>query len=98
MHDAAVAGLDPAAAWDRTPGELLEYIEAYRDRRELDGYMLYNLAGTIASMVLSDKKPEPWQAFPGVIQPKMRVMSDDELYASCLAWCGLGEEEPHAGG
>lgn len=93
-----MAGLDPAAAWDRTPGELTEYIEAWHDRRELDGYMLYNLAATIASMVLSAKKPDPWEAFPGVIQPKMVVMSEDEIYASCLAWCGLGEEDANAGG
>lgn len=93
-----MAGLDPAAAWNRTPGELTEYIEAWQDRRELDGYLLYNLAGTIASMILSARKPDPWLAFPGVIHPKMVVMSDNEIYANCLAWCGLGEEDVNAGG
>ena len=88
MHEAAVAGLDPAAAWDRTPGELEEYILAYRDRMERQAYMYYNLAGTIASMVLSSRKPEPWESFPGWIQPKETIMTDDEIYASCLAWCG----------
>lgn len=82
-----MAGLDPAAAWDRTPGELDEYIEAYRDRMERQAYMLFNHAQAIASMVLSSEKPRPWDAFPGWIQTQMQKMSDDEIYASCLAWC-----------
>ncbi len=93
MHEAAVAGLDPAEGWDRTPGELQEYIKAYRDRMERQAYMCFNLAQAIASMVLSAEKPRPWDAFPGWIQPKMHVMTDDEIYTSCLAWCGLGNEE-----
>lgn len=88
-----MAGLDPAAAWDRTPGELNEYITAYRGRMERQAYMLFNLAGTIASMVLCAKKPEPWEAFPGWIQPKNREMFDDDIYAACLAWCGGAEQE-----
>lgn len=87
VHEAAVAGLDPASAWDRTPGELNEYIEAYRDRMERQAYMLFNHAQAIASMVLSSEKPRPWDAFPGWIKPQMQEMSDDEIYASCLAWC-----------
>lgn len=93
MHEAAVAGLDPDAAWDRTPGELYEYIKAYRGRMERQAYMCFNLAQAIACMVLSADKPRPWDAFPDWIQPKMQVMSDDEIYAACLAWCGAGNEE-----
>lgn len=87
VHEAAVAGLDPAVAWDRTLGELNEYIEAYRDRMERQAYMLFNQAQTIVSMVLCAEKPRPWDAFPGWIQPKMQQMTDDEIFASCLAWC-----------
>ena len=56
--------------------------------------MCFNLAQTIACMVLSSEKPRPWEAFPGWIKPEMQEMSVDEIYASCLAWCGLeaGEE------
>ena len=82
-----MAGLDPVTAWDRTPGELNEYIEAYRDRMERQAYMLFNQAQAIASMVLSAEKPRPWDAFPGWIQPQMQKMSDEEIFASCLAWC-----------
>ena len=55
--------------------------------------MCFNLAQTIAAMVLSAEKPRPWNAFPGWIQPKLQVMSDDEIYASCLPWCGADNEE-----
>lgn len=87
-----MAGLDPVEGWDRTPGELLEYIDAYRDRMEQKAYLCYNLAQTIACMVLSAEKPKPWQAFPGWIRGGKEVMTDDEIYASCLAWCGAEEE------
>ena len=93
MKETSVAGLDPLEGWDRTPGELLEYIEAYRERMERQAYMCYNLAQTIASMVLSSEKPRPWDAFPGWIPPKVQTMTDDDIYASCLAWCGLSVEE-----
>ena len=49
--------------------------------------MLFNHAQAIASMVLSSEKPRPWDAFPGLIKPQMQQMSDDEIFASCLAWC-----------
>ena len=55
--------------------------------------MCFNLAQTIACMVLSSEKPRPWEAFPGWIKPEMQEMSDDEIYASCLAWCGVEAEE-----
>lgn len=71
-------------AWERTPGELLEYIEAYRDRLEQQAYMLYNQAACIASMVLSSHRVAPEDAFPGVIRRK--VMTSDAIYAACLAW------------
>ncbi len=64
-------------------------MEAYRTRMERQAYMMYNLAGTIASMVLCKDKPEPWQCFPGWITPKETVMEDEEIYQSCLAWAGL---------
>ena len=55
--------------------------------------MCYNLAQTIACMVLCADKPRPWDAFPGLIKPKTQKMTDDEIYASCLAWCGSPTEE-----
>lgn len=75
-----------------------EYVEAYHIRMERQAYMYYNLAGTIACMVLNSRKPEPYEAFPGWIKHEMRVMTDEELYASCLAWCGMGEEVLDASG
>lgn len=80
-------------AWDRTPAELQEYIRAYRDRMERQAYMYYNLAQTIACMALSSEKPRPWDAFPGWIKPMMQTMTDDEIYANCMAWCGMAKEE-----
>lgn len=79
--------------WDRTPAELQEYIDAYRGRMELQAYMCFNLAQTIACMVLNAEKPRPWDAFPGWIKPKTERMTDDEIYSSCLAWCGSSIEE-----
>ena len=81
-------------AWDRTPGELLEYIRAWRDRREQEAYMLFNLAGTIAHMCFGSRPLRPEEAFPGVIRPRENIMTGDEIYASCLAWCAvLGGKE-----
>lgn len=74
------------AAWDLTPAELQDYAEVYRQRMEDQSYLAYNLAQCIAVMSLGSVKPEPWQAFPGWIQRE--EMTDDEIYASCLAWCG----------
>ena len=91
-----MAGLDPATAWDRTPGELIEVIAAYRERMERQCYCLYNLAGTIAHMVLSSRKPDPWDCFPGWIEPRRVQMTDDEIYQSCLAWCGMTGTEAGA--
>lgn len=83
-----MAGLDPELAWDRTPGELSEYIRAYRERREQLAMMLYDLAGTVCRMLCGHGiKPE--DAFPGFIQPHEVVMTAEEIYESCLAWCGL---------
>ena len=85
-----MAGLDPAAAWDRTPGELVEYINAWHDRREQLAYMLYNHAALVANMCLARRKMTPQEAFPGVI--RMQVMSAEDILASCQAWASLGEE------
>lgn len=83
-----MAGLDPAAAWDRTPGELEEYIEAYRERMRRQAYFLYNHACTITAIMWGKRKPDPWECFPGWIKPEMHDMSAEELYQSMLAWCG----------
>ncbi len=84
-------------AWDRTPGELLEYIRAYRDRRENDAYMLFNLAGTIAHMCFGKEPIRPWEAFPGAIRPRDDAMSGEEIYSNLLSWCAAlddkGEEK-----
>lgn len=73
-------------AWDLTPGELAEYVEVFNQRMEIQSYWGYNLAQCIVSMALSGNRPEPWQAFPGWIQREEKT--DDQIYASCLAWCG----------
>lgn len=83
VHAAAVAGLDPEAAWDRTPGELAEYIDAWHERRELDAYMLYNHASLVVSMI-AGRRLTPAQAFPNAIRQK--AMTVNEIYANCLAW------------
>lgn len=97
MHAAAVAGLDPELAWDRTPGELLEYIRAYRDRQKETAYLFYDLAGAIADACFSRRRMRPEEAFPGFIEPEHRQMGDEEIYANCLAWCQMGGEEAEHG-
>lgn len=83
---AAAAGLDPMDAWDRTPGELREYLDAFQQRMEILSYWGYNLAQGIASMALgSGRRPEPADMFPGWI--KRKVMSDEEVAANLMAWC-----------
>lgn len=82
--------------WERTPGELLEYISAYNDRMEQRAYLLYDLAGCIASMCFSKHPPSPAAAFPGFI--RIQEMSEEQLVANCLAWAGIGEEAIHGGG
>lgn len=74
------------AAWDLTPAELDAYVDIYSRRMNDLSYYGYNLAQTISVMALGRDRPEPWQCFPGWIQ--RRVMSDNEIWASCLAWCG----------
>ena len=95
VHAAAVAGLDPMEAWERTPGELMEYIRAYRDRRREMAYLLYDLAGAIANACLGSRRQRPAEAFPGSVEETVTEMSGDQIYANCLAWCaklGGGEE------
>ena len=89
VHAAAVAGLDPEVAWDRTPGELVEYIRAYRDRQQETAYLLYDLAGAIANACLGKRRLQ------------MSMMSDQQIYANCLAWCAAlsgMEEDAHGSG
>lgn len=81
-----MAGCDLLQAWELTPGELVEYIDIFHQRMELQSYWGYNLAQCIACMTLGSYRPEPWQVFPGWIQRE--EMTEDELYANCLAWCG----------
>ena len=89
MLQAAVGGLDIIQAWDMTPGELMDCIEVFRRRMKIQSYWGYNLAQCIASMCLgSGRRPKPYEAFPGWIEPE--VMTDEEMYANILAWCGGG--------
>ena len=81
-----MAGCDFLQAWELTPGELAEYVEIFRQRMEIQSYWGYNLAQCISAMTMSGIRPEPWQAFPGWIQRE--EMTDEQIYASCLAWCG----------
>ena len=69
-----------------TPGELIDTIEAFHRRMKIQCYYGYNLAQCTASMILSSSRPKPYEAFPGWIERE--VMTDDEIYASALAWCG----------
>lgn len=85
MLEAAAAGLDPADGWNRTPGELNEYLDGFRKRMEILSYWGYNLAQGIASMLLAATRPAPWEVFPGWI-PR-RDMTDDEIAANLMAWC-----------
>ena len=86
VRQAGVAGCDLMCAWDLTPAELKGYVEVYRKRMEDQSYLAYNLAQCIAHMTLGGLRLEPWQAFPGWIQRE--EMTDEQIYASCLAWCG----------
>ena len=77
-------------------------IQAYRTRMERTAYLLYNTATTIAAMVGCSfgggRRPDPWQCFPGWIEAKMSVMSDDEILAAAQAWASLGEHTENQGG
>lgn len=89
-------GADPRDAWDYTPGELLELIRGYRTREKAKGYFGFNLAQCIASMMLSKRRPEPWQAFPGLIE--YEIMSDETIWGVLDAWAegadgGCGPED-----
>jgi hypothetical protein len=93
VQEAAVEGLDPFLGWDRTPGELVEYILAARERRrrrqEDLAYFAYDLGIHIARS--AHGKPErPEMAFRGFIP--MREQTDDEICASLMAWANYGEE------
>ena len=102
MEEAAAAGLDPAAGWDRTPGELADYIRAYRTRMERTAYLLFNHAATVAAMVgqlFGGRSPEPFEAFPGWISRKMQVMSDEEILRNMTAWDeAMDPHPPRRGG
>nr|DAH20977.1 MAG TPA: hypothetical protein [Caudoviricetes sp.] len=83
--------MDPREAWDYTPGELLDAIEGYRARLEALGYFGYNLAQATAVFCFGGRRPEPWQAFPGLIQ--RRAMTDEEIWAElCGGFDGPAED------
>lgn len=84
MAQAVSCGCDPMAAWDYTPGELLALIDGYRQRQTERAYFGYNLAQCIAAMCFAKRRPEPWEAFPGVIE--YRAMTDAEIWAALDAW------------
>ena len=84
MAQAVSCGCDPMAAWDYTPGELLALIDGYRQRQTERAYFGYNLAQCITAMCFAKRRPEPWEAFPGVIES--RAMTDEEIWAALDAW------------
>lgn len=92
MKEASAAGLDPAAAWARTPGELAEYIEGYNTRMERTAYLLHDLATAVAAQVgraFSGKALlQPWETFPGWIHYKMDIQTDDQIAETLRAWAG----------
>lgn len=79
-------GADPRAAWDYTPGELAELIRGYEKRQESIGFFGYNLAQCIVAMAFGRRRPEPWQAFPGMIARE--EMTDEAIFAALCAWAG----------
>lgn len=83
-----MAGLDPEEAWDRTPGELVEYTEAYRERMRRQAYLCYCQARATAAFVISQHKPEPWEAFPQWIKAEIRQQSPEDMLLVCQMWCG----------
>lgn len=85
MKQAAIAGLDPAIAWDNTVDELMDTIDAFKSRMELISMFGFNLAQGIAAMCLSERKPRPEQVFPGWITRKEQT--PDEMYNAMLACC-----------
>ena len=97
MHEAAVEGLLPWEGWQRTPGELAEYINAARERRRREwqdrAYLAYDLGVHIAKSVW-DKPEQAWIAFKGFLP--MPRQTDDQLLAALEAWADckrLPEEE-----
>lgn len=77
-------GADPRDAWDYTPGELRELIRGWQVRQKEKGYFGFNLAQCIASMILSRRRPEPWEAFPGMIE--YESMTDEQIWAALAGW------------
>lgn len=89
MARAVSCGVDPREAWDYTPFELLEAIRGYRERQTDRAYLSYNLAQCIAAMCFAKRRPEPWQAFPGLIEYK--PMTDEEIWSALLGWADAME-------
>lgn len=86
VSQAVTCGVDPRAAWDYTPGELLEYIRGFREREQRKGYFGYNLAVCIANMIFGKREIKPWQAFPGLIeQPEV---SEEAMWQALTKWAG----------
>lgn len=89
MAQAVRCGCDPSSAWDYTPGELLALIDGYRQRQTERAYLSYNLAQCIAAMCFGKRRPEPWEAFPGLIEHK--AMTDEEIWAALDGWASAME-------
>ena len=68
----------------------MELIRGYRVREEAKGYFAFNLAQCIASMMLSKRRPEPWQAFPGLIE--YQAMTDDQIWGALSAWAERADD------
>lgn len=62
----------------------MELCRGYRTREKAKGYFGFNLAQCIASMILCRNRPEPWQAFPGLIE--YEPMTDEEIWGALGAW------------
>lgn len=83
MREAAVCGLDPLAAWDRTPGELLEYIHAARERERREdqrrAQLAYHHAILLGKVFSGNKKPLPavYEVFPyWTDEERMRIKAE----------------------
>lgn len=97
MEAAAVAGLDPLDAEERTVGELTAFINAWHKRQKITAMMLYNHAAAIASMCFSKLPPKPWECFPGILERE--IMTDEQLAGALDSWTdtinsSVEEDEP----
>lgn len=69
---------------------MLDAIEGYRARCKALGYFGYNLAQAAAAFCFGKNRPEPWQAFPGLIPREM--MTAEEIWAALTGGPELPED------